>query len=125
MKLIIGVVVAFTGISIWAARRSDSLRTYLDQNYGRKKMDAVGYLGGALQLAAVTAVSRGWLLNTSRTYHAVSLIGSTGLLLTAFYHDAMAPVLVNVIWMGMNTIGMFEGTTNLDALAEVSSLVIA
>lgn len=86
-------------------------------------MDAVGYIGGALQLAAVTAVSRGWLSNTSATYHGISLVGSTGLLLTAFYHEAMAPVLVNIIWMGMNTIGVLEGVSNLEALSQATSLL--
>jgi len=123
-KLVIGVAVAFTGASLFAAQRSNKLRSYLDKKYGRKMMDAVGYAGGALQLAAVTSVSRGWLSNTSATYHGVSLIGSTGLLLTAFYHDAMAPVLVNIIWMGMNTVGIFEGISNMQALSELSQLIV-
>ena len=86
-------------------------------------MDIVGYLGGGLQLAAVTAVSRGWLSNTSAAYHGISLIGSTGLLLTAFYHEAMAPVLVNIIWMGMNTVGIFEGITNMQALSQITQVI--
>ena len=86
-------------------------------------MDIVGYLGGALQLAAVTAVSRGALSNTSAVYHGISLVGSTGLLLTAFYHEAMAPVLVNVIWMGMNTIGFFEGVSNMQALSQITQVI--
>ena len=86
-------------------------------------MDAVGYLGGALQFLAVTAVSRGWLLNTSAAYHGLSLVGSTGLLLTAFYHEAMAPVLVNIVWMGMNTLGILEGITNMQALEQATALL--
>lgn len=119
-KLVLGVLISFTGLSYWGNKRALALREYLETNYGQRKMDGIGYLGGALQLAAVTAVSRGWLSNSSATYHGISLIGSTGLLLTAFYHEAMAPVLVNVIWMGMNTIGLFEGVSNIQALAMVS-----
>tara|TARA_R110000803_G_scaffold73644_9_gene137525 strand:+ start:5476 stop:5841 length:366 start_codon:yes stop_codon:yes gene_type:complete len=119
-KLVLGVLISFTGLSYLGNKRALALREYLKTNYGPRKMDGVGYFGGALQLAAVTAVSRGWLSNSSATYHAISLVGSTGLLLTAFYHEAMAPVLVNVIWMGMNTIGLFEGVSNLQALAMVS-----
>ena len=121
--IVIGVMVIFSGLSYLGYRRATDLRNYLDKKYGRKKMDAVGYAGGALQLAAVTAVSRGWLSNTSSLYHGISLIGSTGLLLTAFYHEAMAPVLVNVIWMGMNTVGIFEGISNMQALAEMSKVI--
>ena len=29
-------------------------------------------------------------------------------------------LLVNVIWMGMNTVGIFEGISNIQALAEMS-----
>lgn len=121
--IVIGVMFVFTGLSYIGYKRADDLRQLLDEKYGRGKMDAVGYAGGALQLAAVTAVSRGWLSNTSALYHGISLIGSTGLLLTAFYHEAMAPVLVNVIWMGMNTVGIFEGISNIQALAEMSKVI--
>ena len=123
-KVVIGVMFAFTGLTYFANKRAEQLRSYFDEKYGKTAMDAVGYAGGALQLAAVTAVSRGWLSNTSATYHGISLIGSTGLLLTAFYHNAMAPVLVNIIWMGMNTVGIFEGISNLQALSEMSQFIV-
>jgi hypothetical protein len=121
--LVLGVLVVFTGLSYFGNKRATQLRNYLNDSYGRKNMDIVGYLGGALQLAAVTAVSRGWLSNTSAAYHGISLIGSTGLLITAFYHEAMAPVLVNIIWMGMNTVGIFEGITNMQALSEITQVI--
>jgi hypothetical protein len=123
-KVVIGVMLAFSGLTYFGSKRANQLREYLDAKYGRKMMDGVGYAGGALQLAAVTAVSRGWLSNTSAAYHGISLIGSTGLLLTAFYHDAMAPVLVNIIWMGMNTVGIFEGISNMQALSEMSQVIV-
>tara|TARA_Y100000389_G_C17469520_1_gene529024 strand:- start:1621 stop:1998 length:378 start_codon:yes stop_codon:yes gene_type:complete len=122
-KVVLGVLLGFTGLSYLGNKKSDKIRTYLNDNYGRTAMDAVGYAGGALQLAAVTAVSRGWLANTSASYHIISLIGSSGLLLTAFYHEAMAPVLVNIIWMGMNTVGVFEGISNLSALSQATSIL--
>jgi len=121
--IVLGVVFVFSGLSYLGYKKANELRNYLEREYGRKKMDAIGYAGGALQLAAVTSVSRGWLSNTSALYHGISLIGSSGLLLTAFYHEAMAPVLVNIIWMGMNTVGIFEGVSNLQALAEISKVI--
>jgi hypothetical protein len=121
--VLLGVVFGFTAFSYWGYKKSNQLRKYLDTNYGRSKMDAIGYLGGALQFLAVTAVSRGWLLNTSATYHGLSLVGSTGLLLTAFYHEAMAPVVVNIVWMGMNTLGVLEGITNMQALEQATALL--
>lgn len=94
----------------------ESYREYLDKKYGRKMMDAVGYFGGALQLGAVVGVSRGWVSNTSFLYHGISFVGSSGLLATAYYHNALAPVLVNMIWMGMNVVGMIEGISNQAAI---------
>ena len=99
-----------------ALSNMDSYREYLDKKYGRKMMDAVGYFGGALQLGAVVGVSRGWVSNTSFFYHGISFVGSSGLLATAYYHNALAPVLVNMIWMGMNVVGMIEGVSNQAAI---------
>ena len=112
------------GLSAWAYPHINSLRTWLDAQLGANRLNAAGYIGGAMQLGAVVAVSRGWLDPTSTTYHALSLIGSSGLLMTSFYHGAMAPVLVNAIWMGMNAIGIIEGVSNLQALREITGLVV-
>ena len=63
--MIIGTVFVggFTGWKLISDMEKN--RKYLDEKYGRKIMDGVGYLGGALQLGAVVAVSRGWVSNTS------------------------------------------------------------
>ncbi len=105
------------GLFGWKALSNmEQYRAYLDKRYGRKVLDGVGYFGGALQLGAVIAVSRGWVSNTSFFYHGISLVGSSGLLATSYYHNALAPVLVNMIWMGMNVVGMIEGISNQTAI---------
>jgi len=105
------------GVLGWKSLKNmESYRKILDEKYGRKVMDGVGYFGGALQLGAIIGVSRGWVSNTSFLYHGISLVGSSGLLATAYYHDALAPVLVNMIWMGMNVVGMIEGISNQKAI---------
>jgi len=121
---VIGTSIVVGALSAYAYKNSEGLLSWMDNKLGVKTIDAAGYIGGALQLGAVTAVSRGWLSNTSTTYHAISLIGSSGLLATAFYHGAMAPVLVNVIWMGMNAVGVMEGVSNLEVLSELTSMVV-
>ncbi len=115
-KIVIGTVVVGGSLGWRAIKDMEANRKYLDEKYGRKIMDGVGYLGGALQLGAVVAVSRGWVSNTSFFYHGISFVGSSGLLATAYYHDALAPVLVNMIWMGMNVVGMLEGISNQAAI---------
>ena len=123
-KIVIGTVVVGGSLGWKAIKDMEANRKYLDEKYGRKIMDGVGYLGGALQLGAVVAVSRGWVSNTSFLYHGISFVGSSGLLATAYYHDALAPVLVNMIWMGMNVVGMLEGISNqaaIDLIVDVRS----
>tara|TARA_B100000530_G_C15839461_1_gene440734 strand:- start:522 stop:902 length:381 start_codon:yes stop_codon:yes gene_type:complete len=100
--------------------KKEQFQSWLDKNLGGNLIDTLGYLGGALQLGAVMAVSRDWLKNTSKSYHLLSLVGSTGLLATAFYHGAMAPTLVNIIWMGMNVVGIIESTSNTKALGLIT-----
>ena len=117
---VFGVSLIVGATSAYAYKHSTKLHSWMDNKIGGNMIDAAGYLGGALQLGAVTAVSRGWLSNTSTAYHAISLIGSSGLLATAFYHGAMAPVLVNVIWMGMNAVGIMEGVSNMAALSMIT-----
>jgi hypothetical protein len=115
-KVILGTTFVGGYLGWKSLSNMESYREYLDKKYGRKMMDAVGYFGGALQLGAVVGVSRGWVSNTSFFYHGISFVGSSGLLATAYYHNALAPVLVNMIWMGMNVVGMIEGISNQAAI---------
>ncbi len=119
-KVIIGTTLVFGISGYYLITRMKSIQTYLDKNYGKTVMNGVGYVGGALQLGAVVAVSRGWLENTDPIYHGVSLVGSAGLLATAYYHNALAPVFVNLIWMGMNTVGIIEGVSNTEAIINLT-----
>ncbi len=120
-NVIIGTAFVFGLGGSYLVKNMERFREYLDKTYGRKVMDGVGYFGGALQLGAVVAVSRGWLENTDPIYHGISLVGSAGLLATAYYHNALAPVLVNIIWMGMNTVGIIEGVSNQQAIVGMTT----
>lgn len=122
-KYILGVGLIFSIGTYIGYQNNKPIRKYLEDKFGAKLVDGAGYLGGALQLGAVLAVSRGWLKNTSPLYHSMSLIGSTGLLATAFYHEAYAPVLVNIIWMGMNTVGLFEGFSNMEPSLNIGDVL--
>ena len=117
---VMGVSVLVLSSTALMYNNKDIIISWLDNNIGRRWVDAMGYLGGAGQLGAVMAVSRGWLSNTSNLYHGISLIGSSGLLVTAYYHGAMAPSLVNIIWMGMNTLGIMEGVSNMEAFTQLT-----
>lgn len=120
-NVIVGTAFVFGLGGAYLVKNMENFREYLDKTYGRKVMDGVGYFGGALQLGAVVAVSRGWVKNTDPIYHGISLVGSAGLLATAYYHNALAPVLVNIIWMGMNTVGIIEGVSNQQAIVGMTT----
>ena len=122
--LVAGVYLVIGAISIWGYKNLQNINNWLETRIGVIPLNLFGYLGGAMQLGAVIAVSRGWWKNTSPIYHATSLIGSSGLMFTALYYGAMAPVLVNIIWLGMNTVGLLEGISNMEALDEMTKILV-
>ena len=102
----------------------DLIRSRIEENLSERWINILGFTGGFMQLGAVLAVSRGWLTNTSVSYHGLSFIGSSGLLLNAFYYGANPAVVINIIWMAMNVVGLVEGLSNtalLDDLGTVST----
>jgi hypothetical protein len=98
------------------------IKQYVEENVPESWINILGYTGGFMQLGAVLAVSRGWLENTSVAYHTLSLVGSSGLLLNAFYYGANPAVVINTIWMSMNVIGIVEGVSNFEVLDDLPSL---
>jgi len=109
--LILGSVTVVVGIA-WSSRVE--LNKKLKLAMSESLVNTLGYTGGFLQLGAVMAVSRGYLTAKSSTYHLMSLIGSSGLLLNAFYFGANPAVVINIIWMTMNLVGLREGISNAD-----------
>ena len=113
-----GVIIVIVGA--WTRRQS--IRNYIETNISEYWINFFGYTGGFMQLGAVLAVSRGWLGNKSPVYHILSLFGSGGLLLNAFYYGANPAVVINTIWMSMNTVGIVEGISNIDIIKDLPPL---
>jgi hypothetical protein len=123
MELSTSIVWAGVMITIIGAySRRQSIRNYIESNIPKSWINILGYTGGFMQLGAVTAVSMGWLKNTSPLYHGISLVGSGGLLLNAFYFGANPAVVINTIWMSMNIFGIVGGISNLEVLEDLPSL---
>ena len=79
MELSTSIVWAGVMITIIGAySRRQSIRNYIESNIPKSWINILGYTGGFMQLGAVTAVSMGWLNNTSPLYHGISLVGSGG-----------------------------------------------
>ncbi len=113
-----GVVVLIS----YAALKRATIKQYVEENVPESWINILGYTGGFMQLGAVLAVSRGLLDRKSVSYHTLSLVGSGGLLLNAFYYGANPAVVINTIWMSMNVVGIVEGISNLEVLEELPSL---
>lgn len=123
MELSTSIVWAGVMITIIGAySRRQSIRNYIEANISESWINILGYAGGFMQLGAVAAVSTGWLKNTSPLYHGISLIGSSGLLLNAFYYGSNPALVINTIWMSMNIFGIVGGISNLEVLEDLTSL---
>jgi hypothetical protein len=121
-KLSVFGIMGFTAIIGWINRVS--IYNYISNNISERMINILGFTGGFMQLGAVAAVSRGTLENTSVAYHTLSLIGSSGLLLNAFYYGANPAVVINLIWMSMNVLGIVEGVSKIDILDNIPSLTM-
>ncbi len=118
-----GITLAGVVILIgYAAINRTVIKQYVEENVPESWINILGYTGGFMQLGAVLAVSRGLLDRKSVSYHTLSLVGSSGLLLNAFYYGANPAVVINTIWMSMNVIGIVEGVSNLEVLEDLPSL---
>tara|TARA_R110001592_G_C13126090_1_gene746221 strand:- start:761 stop:1159 length:399 start_codon:yes stop_codon:yes gene_type:complete len=118
-----GITLAGVVILIgYAAINRTVIKQYVEENVPESWINILGYTGGFMQLGAVLAVSRGLLDRKSVSYHTLSLVGSSGLLLNAFYYGANPAVVINTIWMSMNVIGIVEGVSNLEVLDDLPSL---
>ena len=118
-----GITLAGVVILIgYAGLNRATIKQYVEENVPESWINILGYAGGFMQLGAVLAVSRGLLDRKSVSYHTLSLVGSSGLLLNAFYYGANPAVVINTIWMSMNVIGIVEGVTNLEVLEDLPSL---
>ena len=108
---VVGIIAVTVGV---AGYNQVAIYNYISNRISERMINVLGFTGGFMQLGAVLAVSRGWLENTSVAYHTLSLVGSSGLLLNAFYYGANPAVVINLIWMTMNVVGIVEGVSQID-----------
>ena len=118
---VVGIIIVSVGI---AYNYQVSIYNYISDKISERMINVLGFTGGFMQLGAVLAVGRGWLENTSVAYHTLSLVGSSGLLLNAFYYGANPAVVINLIWMTMNVFGIVEGLSKIDFLNNIPSLTM-
>ena len=118
---VVGIIAVTVGV---AGYNQVAIYNYISNRISERMINVLGFTGGFMQLGAVLAVSRGWLENTSVAYHTLSLVGSSGLLLNAFYYGANPAVVINLIWMTMNVVGIVEGVSQIDILDNIPTLTM-
>lgn len=69
-------------------------------------IETVGVLGASLLLYAFFKVSRGQWRGRSLNYELFNLVGAALLLIYAFYKDAYANMILNIVWVGVALFGI-------------------
>ena len=64
-------------------------------------IEALGWVGAGLILAAYILLSLGRLGARSPVYQLINVLGSAGVLINSAYNGALPSAVLNVIWLGM------------------------
>lgn len=64
-------------------------------------VDAVGWAGAALVLAAYALLSAGKLEARSIAYQGMNVLGAVGMLINGYVRGALPSAALNLVWMGI------------------------
>jgi hypothetical protein len=64
-------------------------------------IEAVGWIGAIMILAAYGLLSIGRLDGRSTTYQLLNLVGSVGIVINSGWNHAIPSAVLNVVWMGI------------------------
>jgi hypothetical protein len=70
-----------------------------DPDLAQTLVDIIGYAGMVLILLAFYLISAGKVEGNSRAYQVINLFGGVGILINAYYFNAMPSVVLNAIWI--------------------------
>jgi hypothetical protein len=71
-------------------------------------IDAVGWLGALLILAAYILLSTGRLDGRSRTYQWMNVVGSAGFVINSGWNGALPSAVLNVVWLGIGFLTLWQ-----------------
>ena len=71
-------------------------------------VDALGWTGAALIIAAYFLITKRIVDGKSRLYHLLNLVGGLGLGYNTFYYSAYPSTLVNILWITIALYGFFK-----------------
>jgi hypothetical protein len=71
-------------------------------------IEAIGWVGAALILAAYLLVSMGRLEGRSRAFQWMNLAGAAGFVVNSGAHGAWPSTVLNVVWMGIGAVTLWR-----------------
>lgn len=69
-------------------------------------IEAVGWIGAIMILAAYGLLSSGRLDGRSTTYQLLNLVGSVGIVINSGWNHAIPSAVLNVVWMGIGVVAL-------------------
>jgi hypothetical protein len=69
-------------------------------------IEAVGWIGAIMILAAYGLLSSGRLGGRSTTYQLLNLVGSVGIVINSGWNHAIPSAVLNVVWMGIGVVAL-------------------
>jgi hypothetical protein len=71
-------------------------------------IEAIGWAGAGLILAAYLLVSMGRLSGRSATFQWMNVAGAAGFVVNSGWHGALPSTVLNIIWMGIGAVTLWQ-----------------
>jgi hypothetical protein len=71
-------------------------------------VEAAGWAGAALILAAYLLVSMGRLSGQSPLYQGMNVVGAAGFVINGWWHGAIPSATLNVVWLAIGAIALWR-----------------
>ncbi len=71
-------------------------------------IEIIGWIGAVLILAAYLMLSTGRLSGQSRLYQWMNVVGAAGFVLNSGWNGALPSAVLNVIWMGIGFMTLWQ-----------------
>ena len=80
-------------------------------------IEAIGWAGGLLILAAYILLSTGRLDGRSRTYQWMNVAGAAGFVVNSGWNGALPSAVLNIVWMGIGFLTLWQLRKSIDPTA--------
>jgi hypothetical protein len=71
-------------------------------------IEAIGWAGAALILAAYLLVSMGRLSGQSAAFQWMNVAGAAGFIVNSGWHGALPSTVLNIVWLGIGTFTLWR-----------------